>query len=400
MSAAAVPIQTEIRRFISKRHAKDRLWALVVLQSFFRRWKAETIRFETLYYVTKIQACFRGWLLRDTLEDEHFCATEIQKIARGYLATMQVYEDLYNITVIQSIARRKTAINEAKIRLHSIITIQSIYRGVLLRRDLTIKSNSAIKLQSTWRGYSAQVTYQFDIVDIIIIQSIFRRRSAQRLHASILHKKHTDAAIIIQTCWRSYDCTMNYLHSIADILIVQSVVRRWIAMRFVPLYRAEVHNRKALIIQTVARRWSARILVKKMKAAIRIQSAWRGFQCYIDYIFSMADVVIVQRTVRKWLAIKHVVSIRKQIEEDRQETAAIMIQKTWRGYHAHMAMLFSLVHIIVVQVRMLTIILNLNDVRLNSHIFCFFCFMFSRVLCVVTWQSITLNQCSWSIHVQ
>jgi len=349
LSAAAVPIQTEIRRFIAKRRAEDRIWALTVIQSYFRMWKAETIRFETLYCVTKIQACFRGWLLRDTLEDEHFCATEIQKIARGYLATMQVYEDLYNITVVQSIARRKAAIVKAKIRLNSILTIQSFYRGMRWRRELAIQHNCSTTIQSAWRGYSAQVTYQFDIVDIIIVQSIFRRRSAQRLHASIIHKKHTEAAVVIQTCWRTYDCTMTYLHSIADILIVQSVVRRWIAMRFVPLYRAEVHNRNAVTIQTVSRGWSARMMLKKMKASIQIQSAWRGFQCYIDYIFTMADIVIVQRTVRQWLAVRHVNAIRKRIKKDNYNAAATRIQKIWRGYHAHMAMLFTLVHIIVVQ---------------------------------------------------
>ena len=39
-----------------------------------------------------------------------------------------------------------------------------------------------------------------------------------------------------------YDCTMNYLYTIADILIVQSVVQRWIAMRFLPIFHECWHS--------------------------------------------------------------------------------------------------------------------------------------------------------------
>ena len=75
-------------------------------------------------------------------------------------------------------------------------------------------------IRSCWRDYLAQLTYQFDIVDIIIVQNIFRRRAAQRFHTAMLFNKHTQAATVIQTAWRTDNCTMTYLHSILDILIV------------------------------------------------------------------------------------------------------------------------------------------------------------------------------------
>ena len=45
------------------------------------------------------------------------------------------------------------------------------------------------------------------------------------------------AATIIQTFWRSYDSQMNYLHTMADVLIAQSVARRWLASKVVASMR-------------------------------------------------------------------------------------------------------------------------------------------------------------------
>lgn len=39
------------------------------------------------------------------------------------------------------------------------------------------------------------------------------------------------AATFIQNQWRSYDAHMNYINTLADILIVQSVARRWLTLR-------------------------------------------------------------------------------------------------------------------------------------------------------------------------
>ena len=39
------------------------------------------------------------------------------------------------------------------------------------------------------------------------------------------------ASTIIQAQWRSYDAQMTYINTLADILIVQSIARRWFTMR-------------------------------------------------------------------------------------------------------------------------------------------------------------------------
>lgn len=331
LSAAAIPIQAEMRRYLAVKHREDRAWGIVVIQAYFRRWKAELTRYKYLYCATRIQAAFRGWLLRDTMEDKHYCATQIQKIARGYLATLRVYEDLYNITVVQSIARRNAAINEA-------------------RRLRTARVNrSATKIQSAWRRYYVQLNYQFDIVDIIIVQSIVRRKAAIAKAKRMREQRIYDAATTIQKNWRSYDCTMNYLHTVADVLVVQSVVRRWIASRYVSDYRDKLYFKMALRIQLLIRSWLARTKVKKQRAARDIQKAWRGFWTYTDYVFTLADIIIVQKTVRAHQARKRVAVMFKERKEKTENDAATVIQKSWRRYSAQMEMLFNLVHIIIAQ---------------------------------------------------
>ena len=147
------------------------------------------------------------------------------------------------------------AVNKADYKLYCVIKMQAICRGFVSRQNDFLGHVCATMIGATWRRYAAQLCYQFDLVDIIIAQSIVRRRAAiLRVQEKTLTLMES-GAIVIQARWRCYDCTMNYLHSTADILIVQSVARRWIAMRTVHLYRAKVHYIAATTIQRYIRGW-------------------------------------------------------------------------------------------------------------------------------------------------
>jgi hypothetical protein len=164
-----------------------------------------------IWSVIQIQAVFRGWYARDSLEDNHYCATQIQRVVRGYLATMHVFEDLYSITIVQSVVRMHLAINKAVDRLSSVIAIQAWYRGVNTRYEMGEREYSAIAIQSHWRRYLCQMSYQFDIIDIIIVQSIARRRNAIREREFLEVEQKDLCAVKIQSAWRSYDCSMTYV---------------------------------------------------------------------------------------------------------------------------------------------------------------------------------------------
>jgi len=294
------------------------------------------------------------------LEDNHYCATQIQRITRGYLATMHVFEDLYSITIVQSVVRRFLAINLAVDRLSSIIAIQAWYRGIRAREVADEKVFSAIAIQSTWRRYVCQMTYQFDIIDIIIAQSIVRRKQAMQLRkktAAIVRIQALARAIIarnkfvraksmrylvtrhtsatkIQSCWRSYSAQVKMLTTIVNIIVIQSLWRRRSVEKIYKphLYRIKLakqrkRNSAATKIQSIWRGFSAfsgyTIIRYENQAATIIQSRWRGYLQSTNYFIMLMEIVRIQafvrgRQERSWLAFQH-------------ECASI-IQASMRGY--------------------------------------------------------------------
>jgi len=70
--------------------------------------------------------------------------------------------------------------------------IQESWRNLLLRRMTAI--SAAISIQRIWRGYIGQVLYHMDVMDIILVQCLVRkkiaeRRMRQRIHAaSVIHR--------------------------------------------------------------------------------------------------------------------------------------------------------------------------------------------------------------------
>lgn len=135
------------------------------------------------------------------------------------------------------------SINNAVDRLSSIIAIQSWWRGIKARDVIDEMDYSAVAIQSNWRRYLAQMSYQFDIIDVIIVQSVARRWQTRRDLASIriqclarvmfakarfremsamqtLVTRHTSAAKI-QSCWRSYTAQVHMLISIVNVIVIQ-----------------------------------------------------------------------------------------------------------------------------------------------------------------------------------
>jgi len=260
-SVAAIVIQTAVRRFLAEIAAVERMYAVQVLQNAVRHWMAQ--RHNLYYYrsspgfengysygptmpseypsprkqvtfrddftplydfaATEIQRCFRGWWVRDGLEVDHFaaatiqrvfrgwwvreglalddyCAVEIQRMVRGHLCRMSYIYDLYCIIVVQSVVRRYIAFYTSAVRLANIIYIQAIYRGYRVRADL--------------------MRY-------------------------VMHGQEV-AATLIQAQWRCYDAQMNYINTLADILIAQSVIRRWLVLRRVKAIKVRIRKKQKL----------------------------------------------------------------------------------------------------------------------------------------------------------
>lgn len=99
--------------------------------------------------------------------------------------------------------------------------------------------------------------------------------------------------------------TRRFFIRIGDVLIVQSVARKWLAQKSLRDYREMLEN----------------------EAALTIQRVWRGFLVYANFMFVIADIVVVQSVSRRWLAARQ----KRMLIRDRRSRAAIIIQSWWRG---------------------------------------------------------------------
>ena len=265
-------------------------------------------------------------------------AVPIQAGVRRFLAQQEAVDRMWALIEIQSYMRRWRA--EANLLACSLaaVTIQRMMRGCLARRQLQTSVQAATDIQRIVRGHLAQA-WAFDTVfSVIILQALARR---------FLARKHVDdmkyaAATRVQTFWRTHSTRLEYRYTMTDIIIVQSVVRSFMARREAFNRRFKLENDSSTMIQKNWRAHNGVIHYKNYRAARKIQSAWRGFQGYTDYIFYLVDILLVQRVCRRWLAIQ-------KTQRIRNSNAATKIQTQWRVFAARMRLYKDLADVIRVQ---------------------------------------------------
>jgi len=240
-------------------------FAATEIQRVFRGWWARDTIELNHYAATTIQRVFRGFWLRDSLEVDRYCATEIQRAVRGWLQRRSYIYDLYCIIVAQSVSRRYLAFYESAVRLANIFYIQAIYRGYRVRSDLRLYGvdfcihrhcgklyQNASQPSAGWqaphhsntrtqnvptpiakRPVPKRIVHSEEevLASAILIQAIFRGYRVRDELYRFVRNGQDIAATIIQTCWRRYDAEMNFINHLADVLIVQSIARRWLVRK-------------------------------------------------------------------------------------------------------------------------------------------------------------------------
>ncbi|OEU15173.1 hypothetical protein FRACYDRAFT_261552 [Fragilariopsis cylindrus CCMP1102] len=315
LSTAIIPIQTEVRRFLAMRQALTRMWALIVVQTYTRNVLAKKHYHKALNSITVIQATFRGHRARNYIIDKHICAIEIQRFVRGYLATMKVYEEIYKVTLVQSLVRKRIAMDYAAYRMALIIQLQAAARRFLVRRRRSRLDTSATLIQSCWRCFYNRLTYQFDLLDIIIVQSLWRKKLGIRAAARKVLEKQNAAATAIAAEWRKYDARMDLVCYLATRQI-QTTWRCYITRNRYTIYKAStkiasvarmflsrchyVDYQAATVITSVARRFLCRIDFVEHQSCTKIASVARMYICRNEYVNYQA-AVIIQSVARRFL---------------------------------------------------------------------------------------------------
>ena len=291
LAKAAIPVQAAARRYLAQKEAVDRMWALLEIQSYFRRWRAEAAFIASRVAGIQIQSVLRGALCRSKLYAQQHSATQIQRIFRGYMCAIRVYDAVYRIILVQAKVRGNIARDNHFLHLVSAVAIQAAMRGFLTRKVIYYQLQCICKIQAAWRSYYIRTCFQFVVVDIIIAQSVARRWICMRQVSRLRNEIRSDAAVMIQAAWRSH-----------------------------MLYSDYRRNKSATLIQSIWRGVTAYIAYKQRCNATTIQKVWRCFVVQTSFMQFKAARKI-QAQYRCW-------KLRNQY---RQYKAATNIQAIWRG---------------------------------------------------------------------
>jgi abnormal spindle-like microcephaly-associated protein len=319
--AAALLCQSLIRHQLANRKVTYRKNSLLIIQGAARYWIARRIAYRLCLKLDKalreqtsattIQTTFRGQTARRQYAMLRTQATKIQSNWRCFSTFIKYNLVLCDIVIVQSAVRRRIACRvsagkkravqtiqlasrrwadcrrvkqiritrdeEARQEL-ATLTIQAFYRGRFSRKLLLNLHLQATTIQRIFRGYLANLSYQMDLVDIIISQSVVR--------GSIARKK----------CCRQKRASIK----------IQSVIRGWIASRrasYLHLMkeRGRLEWQSSVTIQRVWRGRVGRLSSKEHSAARKIQKTWRCFNVHVDYIIQLLAVISIQSNARRFL---------------------------------------------------------------------------------------------------
>ncbi|KFO28611.1 Abnormal spindle-like microcephaly-associated protein like protein, partial [Fukomys damarensis] len=304
MKKAAIVIQTHFRAYISARkvlasYQKTRS-AVIVLQSAYRGMQARKMSHHILTSVIKIQSYYRAYISRKTFLSLKSCTVKFQSIVkmkqarRQYLRLKEAALFIQQWFRSQKMAARKRA--EYLQKRESCITLQAFFRGYLVRKQMRLQRKAAVSLQSYFRMRKVRQHYLKIYKAITVIQNYYRAYKARvNQRRNFLQVKR--AATCLQAAYRGYK--------------VRQIIKQSIA---------------ALKIQTAFRGYSNRIKYQfVLQSTVKIQRWYRAYKIVCDtrrdFLKTRAAVISLQSAYRGW-------KVRKQIQKEHQ--AAIKIQSVFR----------------------------------------------------------------------
>ncbi|GLI66525.1 hypothetical protein VaNZ11_010395 [Volvox africanus] len=168
-----------------------------------------------------------------------------------------------------------------------------------------------------------------------VIMEFLRRRLSWRpdyMNASLGRFKaamqRSEAASTIQSFWRMRCQRCRYLTVWRAAKMLQAFVRRWIERQ-----RLQKQMHAIVLLQSGWRRHAVRSrLWRQGRSATMIQAAWRGFTVRQALARMLHAALVIQRHVRTYLASNRCSHRRLVVA---QANAAVKIQTAWRGYAVH-----------------------------------------------------------------
>ncbi|XP_034035336.1 abnormal spindle-like microcephaly-associated protein [Thalassophryne amazonica] len=357
-NTAALKIQLAVRKFLQRRRAKRKIWALITIQSFWRG-----------YMVRKALRLNREAKLRAL---QHSAATVIQANWRMFLA-LRAYQRLrYYAIVVQAQWRlRMSAAAYGKVRRAAVVfqrRLRALAHARRQREHYLALRNAVVKIQRgyrRWKSRKAAVENRAARVIQAVIQKWYRQK---------MTTKHS-AAVRIQSWYKMQKHRHQYRKLKRSTVLVQARCRGCVQRRRFELMKLQ--QRSAVVIQSAFRGHAVRKQVAQMKraaviiqqwfresvkthterrafvqmrcAAITIQAAYRGKVARELLAGRHKAATLIQAAFRRFATRRHFLAVRKSAaviqevyratllarktkqEYDALRNAAVSVQACWRG---------------------------------------------------------------------
>ena len=338
---ASSKIQLVVRQFLREKHLQHiREKASILIQTACKGFLAHLccISIQTWWRATSLsrsygqkrkaaltlQAIVRGQAARSIIGRQSVAANAIQEQWRHFQQSQRIRQQyLKSITAIQSWVRMRNTKRVFENKVVAIAKMQALVRGAVARTETNTLLSSATRLQAIWRGRFCLGEYERALRAIKRTQSLARMALARKAYidhlraatvlqsfvrGAVLRIKIADktrSAIAIQCCWRCFKTRIVYLSDMLDIILVQSLARKYLAAR-----TAQQRYWSAIVLQKKFRQTMAVKEAKKKRdkkllkqaSATKVQSQWRRFICMVRYHTDLIDIIESQSVVRRWLA--------------------------------------------------------------------------------------------------
>ena len=148
----------------------------------------------------------------------HLVYQHCQPFLKSYISSSIFLETLASVLVIQSLVRQRIQ----KSKLNRIRMI----RGLMESESL---GYFACVLQRFVRSRFATMKFFNIIGSIITIQSFVRWHITKTQCENALLRRAEASAVVIQQTWRSHDKSSFYLNTLMGVVAIQKIVRQWIS---------------------------------------------------------------------------------------------------------------------------------------------------------------------------
>ncbi|XP_052395480.1 abnormal spindle-like microcephaly-associated protein isoform X2 [Carassius gibelio] len=376
MHQDATSVQATFRAYSARKRYLAMKCAAIVIQRRFhatKEAKQQRKHFLEMYHSALVlQSCYRGLKVRRQLLQQRQAAVLIQSHFRRHKEMVKFQAMRLSAIIIQGHYRsyvKARADRENYLRLRkSAIVLQAAFRGYSLRRQLAEKQEASIIIQAAFRMYQQRSAFKRQRWAARVLQQRFRalklrdkqlRRYKKVRNATVcLQKsfrgmkgrelarqskaartiqsylkmavqrqrffKEKAAAITIQSAYRGHCARVQHARMQANAAVIQKWYRSLKLVQkdrngFVALKQA------TLTLQSALRGMLARRLVKRRRAAIKIQSVMLMHLHRKRYLTLRSSVLQLQAHYRMFVA---------QRRYRRLQAATVTLQKHYRAHRA------------------------------------------------------------------